>query len=194
MKKLIITVAIVALSASFAAAQQYPYQDRSLTPQERAEDLLGRLSLDQKVSLMTHDSPAVPEFGIRRYNWWNEALHGCARAGLATSFPQSIGMAASWDDELLVQVFDIASTEQRIKFVQGRTENLEDVGYHGLTVWTPNINLFRDPRWGRGQETYGEDPYLTFRMGKAVVTGLQGTPKDGYDKLHACLKHFAVHS
>ncbi|MBQ0006797.1 MAG: glycoside hydrolase family 3 C-terminal domain-containing protein, partial [Alistipes sp.] len=172
----------------------FPFQNSSKTPQERADDLISRLSLEQKVSLMMNESSAIDEFGIHSYNWWSEALHGAARAGIATVFPQAIGMAASWDDALLEKVFDVASTEQRIKFVQGRNELHED-WYHGLTVWTPNINIFRDPRWGRGQETYGEDPYLTSRMGAAVVRGLQGKPdSDGYDKLHACLKHYAVHS
>jgi len=175
------------------AAQTLPYQDRSLTSEQRADDLLGRLSLEQKTMLMMNDSKAIPEFGINEYGWWNEALHGAARAGLATVFPQAIGMAASWDDALLRDVFDVASTEQRIKYIQYRRDGGQ-AKYHGLTVWTPNINIFRDPRWGRGQETYGEDPFLTARMGWAVVTGLQGDKKDGYDKLHACLKHFAVHS
>ena len=170
-----------------------PYQNPKLSPEERADDLLARLDIDQKAKLMTNYSFAIPELGIRAYNWWSEALHGAARAGLATSFPQAIGMAASWDVELLQEVFDITSTEQRIKFVLGRKNGLDPL-YHGLTVWTPNINIFRDPRWGRGQETYGEDPYLTARMGESVVNGLQGQPKDGYDKLHACLKHYAVHS
>ncbi len=179
--------------AAAAASFAQPYKDPSLTPDQRAQDLLGRLSTEQKIMLMDYDSPAIPELGIRRYNWWNEALHGSARNGLATVFPQSIGMAASWNDELLQKVFDVASTEQRIKFSIARDgDGVER--YHGLTVWTPNINIFRDPRWGRGQETYGEDPYLTTVMGRAVVNGLQG-PSDGrYDKLHACLKHFAIHS
>ena len=176
------------------AAQPFPYQDASLSPEQRADDLLGRLSLQQKVSLMMNASPAIPEFGIREYNWWSEALHGAARAGRATVFPQAIGMAASWDDALLEEVFDITSTEQRIKYIQYRKNPQGSAQYHGLTVWTPNINIFRDPRWGRGQETYGEDPYLTARMGYAVVKGLQGPDSTKYDKLHACLKHYAVHS
>ena len=194
MKRL--TVLLAALSAavlSFAQTPVLPYQDASLSPEERAKDLLGRLSVEQKIMLMDYDSPEIPEFGIRKYNWWNEALHGSARNGLATVFPQSIGMAASWNDELLEQVFDVASTEQRIKFNIARDGNGAR-RYHGLTVWTPNINIFRDPRWGRGQETYGEDPYLTTVMGRAVVNGLQGDPDADYDKLHACLKHFAIHS
>ncbi len=193
-------------SFGVAEAQQLlPYQNPDLTAEERARDLLGRLTLDQKVTLMMSDSRAIPEFGIQEYNWWNEALHGSARSGLATVFPQAIGMAASFDPTLLRQVMDIASTEQRIKYIQARRNGLVK-RYSGLTVWTPNINIFRDPRWGRGQETYGEDPYLTRKMGYAVVLGLQGDPnikvyeKAGrgrwrnYDKLHACLKHYAVHS
>ena len=194
MKRL--TVLLAALSAavlSFAQTPALPYQDASLSPSERAKDLLGRLSVEQKIMLMDYDSPEIPEFGIRKYNWWNEALHGSARNGLATVFPQSIGMAASWNDALLEQVFDVASTEQRIKFNIARDGDGAR-RYHGLTVWTPNINIFRDPRWGRGQETYGEDPYLTTVMGRAVVNGLQGDPDADYDKLHACLKHFAIHS
>ena len=184
-------IALTALVSSFA--QSLPYQDPSLSPEERAKDLLGRLSVEQKIQLMDYDSPEIPQFGIRKYNWWNEALHGSARNGLATVFPQSIGMAASWNDELLQQVFDVASTEQRIKFSIAR-EGEGVRRYHGLSVWTPNINIFRDPRWGRGQETYGEDPYLTTVMGRAVVNGLQGDGSEKYDKLHACLKHFAIHS
>ncbi len=186
-------IAAFAAACTLSMAQTYPYQDMNLDVEQRVEDLLGRLSLEQKVSLMMNESVGIPEFDIHEYNWWNEALHGAARAGVATVFPQAIAMAASWDDLLLEKVFDIASTEQRIKFNQYRRVG-GNAKYHGLTVWTPNINIFRDPRWGRGQETYGEDPYLTARMGYAVVTGLQGEQSGGYDKLHACLKHYAVHS
>lgn len=149
---------------------------------------------------MMNDSPAIPELGIHGFNWWSEALHGAARSGLATVFPQAIGMAASFDDALLEQVFDAASTEQRIKYIEARKAN-NVKRYSGLAVWTPNINIFRDPRWGRGQETYGEDPYLTMRMGRAAVRGLQGEAShpyvykaSPYNKLHACLKHYAIHS
>lgn len=197
MNKSLISVFIFSLSllivCHHASAQNYPYQDPSLSSQKRAEDLLGRLTLEQKVSQLKYESEAIPEFGIHQYNWWNEALHGTARAGLATVFPQSIGMAASWDPEMVEKVFDIASTEQRIKFNQARSTDNVTI-YHGLTVWTPNINIFRDPRWGRGQETYGEDPYLTAVMGASVVRGLQGPADSRYDKLHACVKHFAIHS
>ncbi|MBQ9400700.1 MAG: glycoside hydrolase family 3 C-terminal domain-containing protein [Bacteroidales bacterium] len=193
MKKSILLVSGLILCGALFA-QDFPYKNPALSPEQRADDLISRLSIEQKVSLMMNTSPAIPEFGIREYDWWSESLHGCARAGIATMFPQAIGMAASWDDVLLEKVFTVASDEHRIKYKIARREgNVRR--YHGLTVWTPNINIFRDPRWGRGQETYGEDPYLTSRMGYAVVTGLQGTKSaDGYDKLHACLKHYAVHS
>lgn len=185
----------LSLSAGFIQAQNLlPYQDPSLSAEARAEDLLGRLSAEEKIQLMMNDSPALPKWGIAAYNWWNEGLHGCARAGLATVFPQAIGMAATFDPALVQQAYDIAGTEQRIKFIQARRKG-EMSRYHGLTLWTPNINIFRDPRWGRGQETYGEDPYLTTCMGRAAVLGLQNdTQAPGYDKAHACLKHYAVHS
>lgn len=193
MKKLLFaTTALVLCLSAVSCADKHPYQDSSLDAQTRAEDLIGRLTLEQKVSLINYESPAIPELGIEQYNWWNEALHGSARNGLATVFPQAIGMAASWNDVLLQEVFDVASTEQRIKYNIARAGD-GVTRYNGLTVWTPNINIFRDPRWGRGQETYGEDPYLTTVMGRAVVNGLQG-PEADYYKLHACLKHFAIHS
>lgn len=194
MRRIFLILSLMFAAAfSFAQTSVLPYQDSSLSPEERAADLMRRLTVEQKMSLLNYKSPAIPELGIPVYNWWNEALHGSARNGLATVFPQAIGMAASWDEELLFKVFDVASTEQRIKFnMTRRGEGVRQ--YHGLTVWTPNINIFRDPRWGRGQETYGEDPYLTTVMGRAVVNGLQGDPTADYDKLHACLKHFAIHS
>jgi beta-glucosidase len=177
-----------------AAQSLLPYQNPALTADERAADLLARLSTEEKIQLMMNDSPALPRWGIAAYNWWSEGLHGCARAGLATVFPQAIGMAATFHPELVQQAYDITSSEQRIKYVQARRHG-EVTRYHGLTIWTPNINIFRDPRWGRGQETYGEDPYLTTCMGRAAVTGLQNdTQGEGYDKAHACLKHYAVHS
>ena len=193
MKRILSLISLMLLCGAMAA-QTLPYQDRTLPVDQRVEDLLGRLTLEQKVSLMMNTSAPIPSLGIREYDWWSESLHGCARAGTATMFPQAIGMAASWDDALLEKVFTVASDEHRIKYKIARREGRVR-RYHGLTVWTPNINIFRDPRWGRGQETYGEDPYLTTRMGYAVVTGLQGPEApDGYDKLHACLKHYAVHS
>jgi len=192
MKRTILSV----LSLAFAicsSAQVLPYKNPNLSFEERTEDLLSRLTLEQKITLMIDNNNPIPELGLQRYNWWNEALHGAARSGVATVFPQAIGMAASFDDALLQKVFDIASTEQRIKYIEARAKK-NVARYKGLTLWTPNINIFRDPRWGRGQETYGEDPYLTSRMGRAVVLGLQGDPEAKYDKAHACLKHYAVHS
>ncbi|GAE84057.1 beta-glucosidase [Bacteroides reticulotermitis JCM 10512] len=170
-----------------------PYQNTSLSAEQRAEDLLHRLTLEEKVALMQNSSPAIPRLGIKEYDWWNEALHGVGRAGLATVYPQAIGMAASFNDSLLYKVFDAVSDEARAKSrVFSEQGGLKR--YQGLTFWTPNVNIFRDPRWGRGQETYGEDPYLTGCMGMAVVRGLQGPADQKYDKLHACAKHFAVHS
>lgn len=176
-----------------AVAQPFPYQNEKLSPEQRAEDLLKRLTLEEKASLMQNNSPAIERLGIKAYEWWNEALHGVGRSGLATVFPQAIGMAASFDDVLLHEVFTAVSDEARAKsFEYSKQGGLKR--YQGLTFWTPNINIFRDPRWGRGQETYGEDPYLTSRMGVAVVKGLQGPADAEYDKLHACAKHYAVHS
>lgn len=176
-----------------AFAQLMPYKNTSLSPEVRADDLLKRLTLEEKVSLMQNASPAIPRLGIKAYEWWNEALHGVGRSGLATVFPQAVGMAASFNDALLYDVFTAVSDEARAK----STKYSESGGlrrYQGLTFWTPNVNIFRDPRWGRGQETYGEDPYLTSRLGVSVVKGLQGPDDAEYDKLHACAKHFAVHS
>lgn len=187
------TLGVCSLCLLFSCAQKLPYQDTSLTAEQRAEDLLPRLTLEEKVALMQNSSPAVPRLGIKEYNWWNEALHGVGRAGLATVFPQSIGMGASFNDSLIYAVFDAVSDEARVKS-RIFSENGVLKQYEGLTFWTPNVNIFRDPRWGRGQETYGEDPYLTGQLGMAVVRGLQGPDDSKYDKLHACAKHFAVHS
>lgn len=172
---------------------QRPYQNAELSPEQRAEDLLHRLTLEEKVTLMQNNSRAIPRLGIKPYEWWSEALHGIARNGVATVFPQSIGMAASFNDTLLYQVFDAVSDEGRVKNRQSNLKG-EYKRYQGLTYWTPNVNIFRDPRWGRGQETYGEDPYLSGRMGTAVVRGLQGSNHTKYNKAHACAKHYAVHS
>jgi len=190
-KKNVGMVGLCLLSTVLSA--QESYKNPQLTPSERAKDLLQRLTLEEKVGLMQNSSKPVFRLDIKAYDWWSEALHGIARAGKATVFPQAIGMAASFDDSLLYKVFDAVSDEARVKYRQFSSAG-QHGRYQGLTVWTPNINIFRDPRWGRGQETYGEDPYLTSTMGQAVVRGLQGRPKAGYDKLHACAKHFAVHS
>ena len=174
-------------------AQLLPYQNSELSAEERADDLLKRLTLEEKVSLMMDRSPAVERLGIPSFEWWNEALHGVGRNGFATVFPITMSMAASWNNDLLQDVFTAVSDEARAKN-QDAENNGTVKRYQGLSFWTPNINIFRDPRWGRGQETYGEDPYLTGRMGLAVVRGLQG-PKDAkYRKLLSCAKHYAVHS
>ncbi|MEG1586633.1 MAG: xylan 1,4-beta-xylosidase [Bacteroidales bacterium] len=178
---------------AFAGKEELSFRNPNLSPGQRAEMLLQKLSLEQKISLMTDVSQPVEDFEIKPYNWWNEALHGCARAGLATVFPQAIGMAASFDPLAVEKVFDAVSDETRAKHHLAKRNN-EFNRYQGLTMWTPNVNIFRDPRWGRGQETYGEDPFLATQMGLAVVRGLQGPPDSRYDKLHACAKHFVVHS
>ena len=178
---------------ALSCGSNMPYQDPDLSADERAADLVSRLTLEEKVSLMQYDSPPIDRLGIKGYNWWSEALHGVGRAGLATVFPQCIGMAASWNDALVQDVFTAVSDEARAKNNEIIKKGDPKI-YQGLTFWTPNINIFRDPRWGRGQETYGEDPYLTARMGVSVVNGLQGPKDEKYDKLHACAKHYAVHS
>ena len=160
------------------------------SPEQRARELISKMSVEEKASLMVHPSAPIEQLGIPAYNWWNEALHGVARNGSATVFPQPIGMAASFDEPLIEEVFTAVSDEARIKHHQAA----ESGWYQGLTFWTPNINLFRDPRWGRGMETYGEDPYLIGVLGQAVVRGLQGDPNAKVLKAHACAKHFAVHS
>jgi len=179
-----------ALLAVSACGGQTPRQKAEQQAQVRARELLEQLSVEEKASLVIYNSPAIERVGIKSYNWWNEALHGVGRNGSATVFPMPIGMAASFDEELLEQVFTAVSDEARIKHHQAE----ESGWYQGLTFWTPNINIFRDPRWGRGMETYGEDPYLTGVLGMAVVRGLQGDPDSAVEKLHACAKHFAVHS
>ncbi len=176
-----------------ANAQQIPvYKDESKPIDLRVKDLIGRLSPEEKVSLLGYNSKAVPRLGIPAYNWWNEALHGVARAGEATIFPQAIGMAATFNDSLIREVSTVISTEARAKYNLALKLD-RHLQYMGLTFWTPNINIFRDPRWGRGQETYGEDPFLTAQIGSAFVKGLQGNDPR-YLKASATAKHFAVHS
>ena len=159
---------------------------------ERAASLVAQMTLEEKVEQTLFDAPAVKRLGIKAYNWWNEALHGVARAGVATVFPQAIGLAATFDEDLVEQVADAVSTEGRAKFNMQQSYKDTDI-YKGLTFWSPNVNIFRDPRWGRGHETFGEDPYLTSRMGVRFVHGLQGHDEN-YLKAAACAKHFAVHS
>jgi len=168
------------------------YLDPKAPLKDRIKDLISRMTPEEKASQLRHDSPAIPRLGIPEYNWWNEGLHGVARAGKATVFPQAIGLAATFDPALIERIFSAVSDEARAKHhAAAKLENRSQ--YRGLSYWTPNINIFRDPRWGRGQETYGEDPWLSGLLGRAVVRGLQGKhPR--YLKLAACAKHYAVHS
>lgn len=177
----------------FYVNAQEAFKNSSLSFDQRVEDLLSRLTLEEKIALMQDVSTPIKRLDIKEYNWWNEALHGVARAGLATVFPQPIGMAATFDENVVLNVFNAVSDEARAKHSYFLSQG-QHGRYQGLTMWTPNINIFRDPRWGRGIETYGEDPYLTSIMGLSVVKGLQGATTNKYNKLHACAKHFAVHS
>ena len=167
-------------------------QEKLKEYRKRAKELVAQMTLEEKVGQTLYQAPAIPRLGIKAYNWWNEALHGVARAGTATVFPQAIGMAATFDEDLLEQVGDAVSTEARAKFNMQQKADDTDI-YKGLTFWAPNVNIFRDPRWGRGHETFGQDPFLTSRLGVRYVMGLQGHDED-YLKAAACAKHFAVHS
>ncbi len=171
---------------------QLPFRNTSLSLEERVNDLISRMTLKEKADQLLYTAPAIPRLGIPSYNWWNEALHGVARAGYATVFPQSITIANSWDESLMFNVANAISDEARAKYHEFQRRGKTGI-YQGLTFWSPNINIFRDPRWGRGHETYGEDPYLTGRLGYQFVRGLQGDdPK--YLKTVATAKHYAVHS
>jgi beta-glucosidase len=172
--------------------ESFPFQNPDLPLAERIDDLLGRLTLEEKVGQMLHESRAVARLGVPAYNWWNEACHGIARNGRATVFPQVIGLGATWNRDLVQQVAGIIAEEARAKHHAAVAAGHRGQ-YQGLTFWTPNINIFRDPRWGRGQETFGEDPYLTGELGLAMVRGLQGQHPQ-YLKTAACAKHYAVHS
>ena len=187
--------AALMVAAISVTAQQLPYQNPNLSAHERAVDLCGRLTLEEKAMLMLDESPAIPRLGIKKFFWWSEALHGAANMGNVTVFPEPVAMASSFNPQLLYRCFDVASTEFRAQY-NHRIYDLggEDMKMRSLSVWTPNVNIFRDPRWGRGQETYGEDPYLTSVMGTQVVRGLQGPEDAKYRKLWACAKHYAVHS
>ncbi|MBN1791559.1 MAG: glycoside hydrolase family 3 C-terminal domain-containing protein [Bacteroidales bacterium] len=193
MVKIQLLVCSILLTVSLRG-QQYPFQNPDLSSGERAKDLISRLSLDEKATLMCDQSEAIPRLGIKKFNWWSEALHGLANNANVTVFPQNVGMAASFDDALVYRIFEAVSDETRAKYNESQQKGMENRRFLSLSVWTPNVNIFRDPRWGRGQETYGEDPYLTSRMGISVVKGLQGPADAKYRKLLACAKHYAVHS
>ncbi|AOW10543.1 glycoside hydrolase family 3 C-terminal domain-containing protein [Flavobacterium gilvum] len=191
---MILLMSIFSMGYSQSQNKDFPFRNPDLDMEIRIKDLISRLTLTEKVSMMKHQSPAIERLGVPAYNWWNEALHGVARTKeKVTVFPQAIGMAATFDTEALQKMGDIASSEGRALFNEDLRNGKTGSIYRGLTYWTPNINIFRDPRWGRGQETYGEDPYLTGKMGSAIVRGLEGNdPK--YLKAVACAKHYAVHS
>ena len=186
--------AVAVIACSNVSAQQWPYQNTNLSAHERAVDLTSRLTLKEKADLMCDESPAIPRLGIKAFSWWSEALHGLANQGNVTVFPEPIGMAASFNVPLVEKVFSVASDETRAKWNEQYQNGVGATRFHCLSVWTPNVNIFRDPRWGRGQETYGEDPHLTSLMGQAVVRGLQGPESAKYRKLLACAKHYAIHS
>ena len=191
----LLSIVLLFCAGQFVSAQTFPYQNPNLSAKERAKDLCSRLTLEEKAKLMLDESPAIPRLGIKKFFWWSEALHGAANMGNVTVFPEPIAMASSFNPDLLYKVFDAASTEFRAQYNERMYRGSgEDEKFHSLSVWTPNVNIFRDPRWGRGQETYGEDPYLTSVMGTQVVRGLQGPEDAKYRKLWACAKHYAVHS
>ena len=190
---LLLLLAFVLLASHHASTQSVlPYKNPNLPIEARVNDLVSRMTLEEKVLQMQNGAPAIERLGVPAYDWWNEALHGVARAGYATVFPQAIGLAATWDTKLMNNVADVISTEARAKHHEA-VRNNQHGRYQGLTFWSPNINIFRDPRWGRGQETYGEDPYLTARLGVEFVKGLQGNDPR-YFKVIATPKHYAVHS
>lgn len=195
MRHLLILLCFVVVHAAKAPLQaqtKYPYQNEALPTEERVADLVERMTLEEKLNQLFHGAPAIDRLGIPAYNWWNECLHGVARAGKATVFPQAIGLAATFDENLMLRLSTAISDEARAKHHDFARNNARGI-YMGLTFWTPNINIFRDPRWGRGQETYGEDPHLTSRMAVNFIKGLQGDhPK--YLKTIATAKHYAVHS
>ncbi|VXD14108.1 glycoside hydrolase family 3 C-terminal domain-containing protein [Marinoscillum sp. 108] len=188
----LLSLLLIGMGCQPHASYEFPFQNPELTLETRVDDLVSRMTLEEKVSQMVNEAPAIEHLGIPEYNWWNEGLHGVARAGLATVFPQAIGLGATWDERHMLKVATAISDEARAKhhnFVSRGKRNL----YQGLTLWSPNINIFRDPRWGRGQETYGEDPYLTGKMAVQFVRGLQGDDPT-YLKTVATVKHFAVHN
>ncbi|HEY4613590.1 MAG TPA: glycoside hydrolase family 3 N-terminal domain-containing protein, partial [Bacteroidota bacterium] len=180
------------LSITVTAQHAFPFQNPDLPLEQRVNDLVSRMTLQEKVGQMLYNAPAIERLGIPAYNWWNEALHGVARAGRATVFPQAIGLAATWDPDLMFRVATAISDEARAKHHESVRRGHRGI-YEGLTFWSPNINIFRDPRWGRGMETFGEDPFLTGSLAVQFVKGMQGNdPK--YLKTVATPKHFAVHS
>ncbi|MGH8165554.1 MAG: glycoside hydrolase family 3 N-terminal domain-containing protein, partial [Rhodanobacteraceae bacterium] len=190
---LVCVLALYALTAASSRNALLPYQNPALSAEARARDLVSRMTLSEKVAQLQNDAPAIPRLDVPAYNWWSEGLHGVARAGIATVFPQAIGLAATWDPNLVRNVARAISLEGRAKYELSMRRYGEARNYYGLTFFSPNVNIFRDPRWGRGQETYGEDPFLTATIGVAFVTGIQGS-NSGHFRAIATAKHFAAHS
>jgi beta-glucosidase len=189
----VLLLALVSVCGAQERSKAPVFRDPSLPIEQRLGDLIGKLTMEEKISQLMMESPAIPRLGIPAYHWWNEGLHGYARSGVATVFPQAIGLAATWDPALMQRIGDVVSTEARAKYNAELAEHGGTRIYHGLTIWSPNINIFRDPRWGRGQETYGEDPYLSGTLAVGFVHGLQGSDPH-HLKTVATLKHYAVHS
>jgi beta-glucosidase len=195
MKRALFFICILAFVSGCSRVEvptSYKFLDTGLSFEERVDDLVTHMTLEEKIGQLNYDAPAIDRLGIPAYNWWNECLHGVGRAGLATVFPQAIGMAATWNKDLMFQIGNVISNEARAKYHEFARAGKRNI-YYGLTFWTPNINIFRDPRWGRGQETYGEDPFLTGKMAVPFIKGLQGSD-DRFLKVVATAKHFAVHS
>jgi beta-glucosidase len=190
---LVLIFAFLTVSSLYAQNPERPaYLNTSLSPQQRATDLVRRMTVEEKVSQLVNQSRAIPRLSVPDYDWWSEALHGVANNNGITEFPEPVGLAATFDTDAIHRMAVAVATEGRIKYVQGMSDGHNDI-FQGLDFWAPNVNIFRDPRWGRGQETYGEDPFLTARMGVAFVTGMQGDdPK--YYRVIATPKHYAVHS
>src|SRR5579863_494352 len=190
--QIVVTLALILVRSAAQTADKPIYLDPSKPVDVRVDDLIGRMTLEEKASQLVNQARAIPRLEVPAYDWWSEALHGVANAGTATVFPEPIGLAATFDDSLIHNMAVVIGTEGRAKHNQAVRAGHSDV-MEGLDFWSPNINIFRDPRWGRGQETYGEDPFLTGRMGIAFITGMQGDdPK--YFRVIATAKHFAVHS
>src|SRR6201996_1017163 len=177
--------------ASYGQSSKAP-RNASLSNEDRVNDLMSHMTIEEKVAQLINSAPAIPRLGLPAYDYWSEGLHGVARSGYATLFPQAIGMAATWDAPLIHEISTAISSEARAKYNEAIRHDIHSI-YYGLTIWSPNINIFRDPRWGRGQETYGEDPFLTARLGAAFVEGLQGDDPY-YLRAIATPKHYAVHS
>ena len=192
MKRKSIVIALHFFALTAFSQENFPYKNSNLPTEQRVNDLVSRMSLDEKINQLMDSAPAIDRLGVPEYNWWNESLHGVARAGFATVFPQSISIASSWDRQLILDVATAISDEARAKHHEYLRRGQHGM-YQGLTFWSPNVNIFRDPRWGRGHETYGEDPFLTSQLGLNYVNGLQGT-NDKYLKVVATAKHYAVHS